>query len=147
MDDRKIPLTALLLGLGGAIPFVACAAALALNITLPLVDDPARALVSYAAVILSFLGGIRWGFALRINDSALRNSALILSVGPAIAAWLLLLPPATMGLVVMPVLFVLIGLADQKLGAIGAPLWFMRLRALLTVVVTLSLLCAIVGLA
>jgi hypothetical protein len=147
MDDRKIPPAALFLGLGGAIPFVACAVALAFNTKLPLIDDPVRAIVGYAAVILSFLGGIRWGFALRMNDAGLQARAFIVSVGPSIAAWFLLLAPAIMALVVMPVLFVLLGLADQQMGTIGAPRWFMRLRALLTAIVTLSLLCAIVGLA
>jgi hypothetical protein len=145
-DDRKIPTAALALGLAGAVPFVACAIAVAGDFRLPLIDNPVAALVAYAAVILSFLGGIRWGFALRMNDAALQSSALVLSVGPAIAAWLLLLPPAPMALVAMPVLFVMMGLADQRMGAVGAPLWFMRLRLMLTVIVTLSLLCAIVGL-
>jgi Protein of unknown function (DUF3429) len=145
-SDQEIPTTALVLGLAGAVPFVACAVAVAGDLRLPLIDNPVAALVAYGAVILSFLGGIRWGFALRMNDPALQNSAFILSVGPSIAAWLLLLPPASMALVAMPVLFVLVGLADQRMGAVGAPSWFMRLRLILTVIVTVSLLCAIVGL-
>jgi Protein of unknown function (DUF3429) len=144
-DDRTMPKAALALGLGGTMPFIVCAIAIAANIHIPLLDNPVSALVTYAAVILSFLGGIRWGFALRMNDTALQARAFLLSVGPSIAAWLLLLPPAPMALVVMPVLFVLIGIADQTMGAVGAPAWYMRLRLLLTVIVTLSLLCAIVG--
>jgi Protein of unknown function (DUF3429) len=145
-DTTKIPLAALVLGLAGAVPFVVCAIAIATDIRLPLVDNPVAALVAYAAVILSFLGGIRWGFALRMNDPLLQTRAFVLSVGPSITAWLLLLPPTPMALVVMPVLFLLLGLADQTLGTVGVPAWFMRLRLWLTVIVTLSLLCAIVGL-
>ncbi len=40
--DDRIPPAALLLGLGGLIPFVACALALATGWSLPLIDDPGR---------------------------------------------------------------------------------------------------------
>lgn len=147
IDERNIPISALVLGLAGTVPFMALAVAITMNFSIPLVDNPVAGLVAYAAIILSFLGGIRWGFALRMSDQTLQGRAFILSVGPSIAGWLLLLPPSPMALVVMPVLFVLMGLADQTMGTVGAPAWYMRLRLLLSVIVTLSLLCAIVGLA
>ncbi len=147
IDERNIPLSALVLGLAGTVPFMALAVAITMNFSIPLIDNPVAGLVAYAAIILSFLGGIRWGFALRMSDQTLQGRAFILSVGPSIAGWLLLLPPSPMALVVMPVLFVLMGLADQTMGTVGAPAWYMRLRLLLSVIVTLSLLCAIVGLA
>ncbi len=147
IDERNIPISALVLGLAGTVPFMALAVAITMNFSIPLIDNPVAGLVAYAAIILSFLGGIRWGFALRMSDQTLQGRAFILSVGPSIAGWLLLLPPSPMALVVMPVLFVLMGLADQTMGTVGAPAWYMRLRLLLSVIVTLSLLCAIVGLA
>jgi Protein of unknown function (DUF3429) len=146
MSEDRIPPAALGLGLGGLIPFVTCAAAVAFDIKLPLIDDPARALLAYGAVILSFLGGIRWGFALRMQDERLQAAAFGLSVGPSIAAWLTLLAPVMMGLAVLPVLFLLLGLADRQLPRVGAPLWFARLRTLLTGVVVLALIGALAGL-
>ena len=144
-DNGRIPLAALVLGLGGLIPFVACAAALVFDIRLPLLDDPARAILGYAAVILSFLGGVRWGFALRMTDPGLQARAFALSVGPSIAAWLTLLAPTLMGLAVMPALFLMLGLADTRLTEIGAPHWYRRLRILLTAVVVICLLAAAGG--
>jgi hypothetical protein len=145
MSDDRIPPVALALGLGGLVPFVACGTALALDIRLPPIDDPARALLAYAAVILSFLGGARWGFALRMNDSGLQARALTLSVLPSIAAWLTLLAPVLMGLAVMPLMFLLMGLADRRLPDIGAPAWYARLRVLLTAIVVATLLGALLG--
>ncbi len=112
---------------------------------MPLIDDPARALLGYAAVILSFLGGVRWGFALRMADPGLQARAFTLSVGPSIAAWATLLAPTLMGLAVMPALFLMLGLADMRMTTVGAPLWYRRLRILLTTIVVIALLGAAGG--
>jgi hypothetical protein len=141
-----IPRTALALGLGGLLPFLACAVAIWTGWCLPLVEDPARAMVAYGAVILSFLGGVRWGFALRMGDEGLQARALILSVCPSIAAWLLLLGPTLMALAALPMLILLLGLADLQLTQIGAPLWYGALRRWLTASVVLLLLIGIAGL-
>ncbi len=143
--DERIPLAALILGLGGLIPFVACAAALVIGLSLPLIDDPARALLAYAAVILSFLGSVRWGFALRMADTGLQARAFALSVGPSIAAWLTLLAPTLMGLAIMPALFLMLGIADVRMTEVGAPQWYRRLRILLTAIVVIALLAAAGG--
>lgn len=144
-EDVRIPPAALLLGLGGLIPFIACAASVAADWPLPLIDDPARALLGYAAVILSFLGGVRWGFALRMADAGLQARAFALSVGPSIAAWLTLLAPTLMGLAAMPALFLMLGVADMRMTDIGAPIWYRRLRLLLTAIVVVALLAAAGG--
>jgi hypothetical protein len=143
--DDRIPPAALLLGLGGLIPFVACAIAMLTGWSLPLIDDPARAILAYAAVILSFLGGVRWGFALRMADAGLQARAFALSVGPSIAAWLTLLAPTLMGLAAMPALFLMLGVADMRMTEVGAPHWYRRLRLLLTAIVVIALLAAAAG--
>ena len=146
MNDERIPRVALLLGLGGLVPFVACAICLVVDRQLPLLGDPARALLAYGAVIISFLGGVRWGHALRMTDAGLQQHALILSVGPSIAAWLLLLPPTLTGLIVLPLLFVMLAVADEQLAKIGVPVWYIKLRRILTFIAVLSLMAAIIGL-
>src|SRR5208282_1141210 len=60
--NRTIPLTAILLGLAGLIPFIGCG-------LLATGDDATRdqgftALIAYGAVILSFVGAVHWGLAL-----------------------------------------------------------------------------------
>jgi ABC-type molybdate transport system permease subunit len=146
MNDERIPPTALILSLLGLIPFAACAFSLGTGVKIPVINDPALALVTYCAIILSFLGGVRWGFALRISDPGLQREAFLFSVVPSIVAWLLVLPPTLMGFILMPVLFVLMGLIDDRLPSIGVPVWYRKLRRIMTALVVLTLLAAIYGL-
>jgi hypothetical protein len=80
-------------------------------------------------------------------DSGLQARELVVSVVPSIAAWLLLLAPPVTALAIMPVLFVVLGIADRGLVRHGAPAWFATLRMLLTTIVTIVLLVAATGLA
>jgi hypothetical protein len=142
MTDNRIPPAALWLGLAGLIPFAACAGAVVLGRGLPVVGDPARALVGYGAVILSFLGGVRWGLALRMPESPQRALQLAIAVAPSIAGWFVLLSPAPVGTALLAVLFVILWSADRRLAAIGAPAWYPRLRAILTAGATAALAAA-----
>jgi hypothetical protein len=86
-DNRK---TAWALTLAGLIPFIGGAVVMALNADFETGDSvlyarAGRALMLYGAVILSFLGGIRWGAALS-GDGA-EGAVLTLSVVPSLAAW------------------------------------------------------------
>jgi ABC-type molybdate transport system permease subunit len=146
MDENKIPPTALMLSLLGVLPLLLCAFSLATGFVVPLINDPALALVTYCAVILSFLGGVRWGYALRIVDPVLQKRALITSVVPALVAWILVLPPTLMGFIAMPILFLLMGALDDRLPSIGAPLWYRKLRRLMTAIVVLTLIAAVFAL-
>ena len=58
-----LPTAALLLGIGGLIPFAACGF-FAVATVEPIATTWLLALVFYGAVILSFLGGVQWGLAL-----------------------------------------------------------------------------------
>ncbi|MDI1238735.1 MAG: DUF3429 domain-containing protein [Polaromonas sp.] len=85
------------LGLAGLLPFLAGAGMLWWG-------DPGwrplagTALVAYAALIASFLGGIHWGLAMR--GSPLRSRHLVWGVLPSLAGWagLLLAPDAGLAL-------------------------------------------------
>ena len=77
------------LGAGGLLPFFGCAAAL---ILLPGEHDAALgALLAYAAVILSFLGAVHWGFVLAQGNAADAGLRLGLGVVPSLIGWLALL--------------------------------------------------------
>lgn len=54
-----------------------------------------KILISYAAVILSFLGGLHWGVALALKEkySSIFRYILALSTIPALISWILLLLP------------------------------------------------------
>jgi hypothetical protein len=101
------------------------------------------ALVTYSAVVLSFLGGIEWGLALReeAGNERSRAVALGLSTVPSLAAWAVLwLPSTTQQLGTALGIFVFAWAADQYLTSRGLlPAWFVDLRTAITGVVTLIL--------
>lgn len=124
-------------GFAGLLPFAA-----ALLLALLGANDTQRALglqafVAYAAVILSYLGGIRWGAALGLPGAR----ALALAVAPALLAFGLLLLPPRDALPLFALAFAVVGLFDVLRPVDGHwPGWFRRLRLQLSVgVVTLHL--------
>lgn len=150
-----IPRAPLLLGLAGLIPFLV-GAALTLFVgtdatspdTYPLFapGDGPKILVAYGAVILSFMSGVLWGFATRAEpDRAAQLYAL--SVLPAL--WVFFTATAHaffapgLGNTGLNLIAGFLGLLllDRHFARLGlAPEWWMRLRILLTTVVTLCLL-------
>jgi hypothetical protein len=146
-DARPIPPdappAATWLGLAGAIPFVALALAAIAGQDMVLGLATMPALIGYGAVILSFLGGIRWGLAMPDPRGAAQAAGLVQSVLPSLLAWAALLAPPTAGLVMLCLGFVAQGVADRAFGSPLAPAWFARLRTLLTAIVAVSLLAAI----
>ena len=134
------------LTLSGATPFIACSAALWLA-------PPtyrafaATVLTAYAAVILSFLGGIQWGLAVNLIDTAPKSARnmFLLSVVPSLLAWaMLLLPEAGSRIIVAICLFAFVWVIDALLNLQKLiPAWFFKLRSLITVIVITSLALAI----
>lgn len=136
---QPVPFPALYLGTAGALPFVAAAAA-------ALVADGIRdlalfALAAYGAVILSFLGGIRWGLAMAGDASGnALHGRLVLSVCPSLVGWAALLIPLKPGLLLMAAAFALMLGLDVAAARRGeTPAWYPRLRIPLTTVVVASL--------
>ncbi|MGI4794404.1 MAG: DUF3429 domain-containing protein [Janthinobacterium lividum] len=91
--NRKLPSIALLLGIGGLIPFVVCSLGALAN---PPPNDELSlmALVAYGAVILAFLGGVHWGFGLEGSGTAsasVQRARFGLGVLPSLLGWVALL--------------------------------------------------------
>jgi hypothetical protein len=105
----------------------------------------AAALTAYGALIVSFLGGIHWGLALR--QAPPRLALLGWGVMPSLLAWpALLLPPAA-GLVWLAAMLVACYAVDHRVyPAQGAAAW-LGLRRQLTVVASLSCFLAAGGIA
>ena len=129
------PITPRILGLGGLLPFVGLAAVTILDVA----DwglAASEALMIYSALILSFLGGVSWGAALRQE----RGARFLLSMVPFFAAWIALSVPPLAGLCLLIVAFATALAIDRSAFRAGLlPRWFMGLRGLLTTVVVLSL--------
>lgn len=144
-DLKRAPKPALYLGLSGLIPFVA--APLVMGAAELYVPEIAFAQVAYGASILSFLGGVRWGFAIPEGSPAKPDWInLANSVVPSLLAWVALL--FSKELFTQSAMMVIIGLGialHYDLALLPTyPSWFKALRALLTFVAFFSLLSTII---
>jgi hypothetical protein len=137
----------LILGLAGLVPFWGLAGALALKGAGPFSCEALDwALATYAAIILSFLGGIRWGLAVASADRPEAAMHFMISVLPSLAAWLLLLLPEPMRLTCLGFLSLALGLMDRGLVFSGfASPWLGRLRLLLSSGAGMALLAGAVA--
>lgn len=96
----------------------------------------ALALSCYAAIIISFLGGIHWGLGFRQPEPSARP--FVWGVAPSLLAWVAVVMPAYAGLVVHGVVLVLCYLVDRRsYPALGAGAW-LTLRFRLSGVASLS---------
>lgn len=129
----SIPASALALGLAGILPFAA--AALSMWVPLPLLSPEAglRLGVVYGAIILSFLGGIRWGAALGPFDHARQGLEFRASVLGSLAGLAAAFLPTVPALSLLIIGFLMQALWDVTSAEAGRlPGWFGRLRTLLT---------------
>ncbi|ESQ75286.1 DUF3429 domain-containing protein [Asticcacaulis sp. AC402] len=128
------------LTLAGALPFLGCSLAAWRLLQLPF--DPAYAAVVYAAVILSFLGGIQWSFFL--TEPAPKAWIIIISNLLALQGWgvVLLFTASPSGACIVLALGLCIALwVDGNLCRQGfLPENFYRLRQLTTALVVPCLL-------
>ena len=134
-----IPRSALWLGLAGLIPFVGLALTGLAAAPTPLRGWEDRIMLHYGIVILSFMSGVLWGFATKATG---RAAALGygLSVIPALWAFFTTTGPTPQAISALMLGFVgLLGL-DWYFWRQGlAPVWWMRLRLILTSGVLASL--------
>jgi len=136
----RIPRAALWLGLTGTIPFFAGNVAIIVPTLWPDLTAVAdQAVKTYGAVILSFLGGIRWGLGMS-KDREERSRILAMSVVPALFGWFALFLPDASAVLVLAGGVACQGFWDIKTAtADGAPQWYPRLRISLTILVCLLL--------
>jgi hypothetical protein len=139
VEPNRVPRSALVLGLGGLIPFIA----LAIGVWRPLAWLPQQqaltAFIVYGAVILSFLGGIRWGAAIGPHGPPRPARDFSLSVVPSLAGWAAPFLPPVIGVALLISGFLLQALWDVVASETGElPPWFGSLRAALTAVVTIA---------
>ena len=110
---------AVLLSVAGLIPFIVICITILFD---PLASQTAiQALISYGAVILSFVGAVHWGFALRevahpINGEPLppavlgsERQLLVFGIVPAVIGWIALLALIHFGAPSLAVFILLVG--------------------------------------
>ncbi|MEM8795487.1 MAG: DUF3429 domain-containing protein [Pseudomonadota bacterium] len=136
-NDTQIPTAALWLGLTGLIPFIAGTLLVFMGgAGIVAVPQAELFLTAYGAVILSFLGGVRWGLALADPNHAAQARDQAFSVVPSLIGWLALLLPFSSGIGVLAVAFLIQGAWDIKtMRSGGGPQWYGTLRTILTAIV------------
>ena len=123
------------LGYGGLIPFVGLALVSGLWPTHQAIA--ASALLGYSATIVSFLGAIHWGLAMR-DANGQSPSVLLWGVVPSLLAWFGLQLPVAHGLMLTAVVLWICFAVDRVVYTrFGLRTW-LPMRLLLTVVASLS---------
>ena len=142
---KTLPLTITAIG---AMPFVGLSVAASMQ----WFDDTGfviHTLLSYAAVILSFLGGVHWGIAVShyAHDKRIANRLIAESVIPSLIGWAALFHTELhVQLLVLTVMFTCVWAIDSLLVARKIiPLWFFEIRCIITPVVVVSLYIAYFG--
>ena len=100
-------------------------------------------LVVYAAAILSFLGGARWGIAMGYADAGKQMRDFAVAILPALVGWVAVFLPQPRDLWTLAAAHVLLGLLDYGLTCRAvAPLWYGTFRLGLSFVAALALAAA-----
>jgi hypothetical protein len=134
-----MPPVALILGIASAIPFVAAAAAALLGQSPALRLYGYVALISYGACVLSFLGAVHAGAALR--ETPVPTARLAAAATAPLLAWLALALGEHNGLLLMAAGFLAVLAYDIAAARRSwLPAWYPRLRWPLTGVTLLCLL-------
>jgi hypothetical protein len=132
-QENTIPKAPLILGLAGALPFWGLSLVLLFTDSALIAAFAVKGAIAYGAVILSFLGGIRWGEALKPYGTRERAWAFSLSVVASLVGWAALMMPAIPALSLLVAGFLMQSLWDVTSAQEGRlPAWFGKLRAILT---------------
>jgi ABC-type Na+ efflux pump permease subunit len=138
-----MPRTVAWLGYGGLVPF------LLLALGSPLDPHHAalwnRALLSYGAIILSFVGALHWALAMTLPELSERQRSAwyAWSVAPALIAWPAMLISPRLAAPLLIAGFIAHYLQDRPLaGQAMLPAWYLPLRLRLT---TVACVCLIGG--
>lgn len=145
-SPTSIPGAALLLGLAGLIPFLGGAAALWAMLPGLAPERGLQLIIAYGAIILSFLGGIRWGTAIGPYDTRRQGLEFAASVLGSLAGLAAIFIPAVPALTLLIAGFLMQALWDVTSVESGRlPAWFGKLRMLLTAGAVISLTAALVA--
>jgi hypothetical protein len=144
--NRKLPSIAMLLGIGGLIPFLVCALGALAN---PPPNDELSlmALIAYGAVILAFLGGVHWGFGLEEAGTAtgdVQRARFGLGVLPSLMGWVALLVAilsySRVALAFLTLGYILTTMVEARASRYGyMPRGYMGLRWVLSAIVVVCL--------
>lgn len=141
--DRIRP-AALALGLAGSLPYWLAAVVVLVEVGPLAAPWVVWGIIAYGAVNLAFLGGIRWGLALRPHGARGEAWEMALSTAAPLAGFAALVVPPLVGVSVLIAGLLAQALWDQMCADTGRlPAWFARLRMVLTSLAVLPLLAVL----
>lgn len=135
----------MILGWSGVLPFALLAVFIAAAQNVPDAIDPKTALINYAAIILSFMGGVHWGMSIggkTIGGTTTSSQAmrLGLSTVPALVGWLATFFPFDIAVSLLTGAFIVLVVYDIWAATQEwTPSWYPRLRLQLTTAVVAAL--------
>ena len=140
MNDRRR--LAYALGIAGLLPFAACTLLLLVLGRHNALSSPViEVFTSYSLAVLSFLGGIRWGYALlpaRDEETPVHSRLLVWSALPPLIAWATVFMSRPAALAVLLIAYCAQGAWDSfSAHSGGLPRWIAPLRILLTMAVAI----------
>jgi hypothetical protein len=141
--EKRVARSARLLAVLGTVPFIL----LAVWLYAIAPDHPWRAgtvqlLAVWSGLFLTFLGGIRWGVAMR-DSSPSAGSDLLLSVLPLGFGCAALAAPMPYSFAALAAIFAALGAWDTYASHEGsAPRWYGRLRSWQTVLIVAAMILA-----
>lgn len=145
-DPADPPRAAALLGYAGVIPFVATAVIVFFLYPRPEAQTILTYQIAYGAVILSFLGGVRWSLAMLFPEDEALLKRLTYAVVPSLVAWVALFVPPVWGLALLVVSFWAQAASDIQASRLHeAPLWYGGYRVRLSILVIIALMVSVVG--
>lgn len=135
--------------LAATLPFVGLSVAISIHMFAD-TKMVMQLLLTYAAVIVSFLGGIHLGVAItqHMQNRAIANLLIAESIWPSLIAWgLLYTTEMHIQLLILTLLYALMWAIDSLLYNNNLiPQWFFNLRCIITPIVVVSLYVAYFGL-
>lgn len=133
-----------LLSLAGAMPFA--------GLAIILIFAPegysqfASALLTYGAIILSFLGGIRWGIALTRAEGRSATQVFALSVLPSLIGWAAVIFGGAGGFTLLAIAFFTQAVWDYGAWCTDVMQeWFVKIRMIVSAIVIVSLVIAAIA--
>lgn len=143
-DSGAIPAEARLLGYAATVPFVFAVVAMWIASSGEAVSAFLDMLLTYGAIGLSFLGGVRCGLALPAYRGKARACRIALASLPPAAGWLALLPGPLLGLGLLVCGYMVQCLWDVLSVERGRlPAWYADLRVQFTAVAVGCLIAAL----
>mmetsp|Transcript_40223 Transcript_40223/g.159811 ORF Transcript_40223/g.159811 Transcript_40223/m.159811 type:complete len:217 (-) Transcript_40223:1347-1997(-) len=136
-SDTKIPAAPALLGYAGLIPFAAGAFGSYHDQYRYVAVDMERA---YGAVILTFLGAVHWGLAIRVKGR-MALPMYLFSVAPSMLGWLSTQLPILSAYPVLVLAFSAVHMMEARIfPRLQIPRWYSKLRLRLNVLAVIALM-------